>query len=200
MNRRSRNRHLQFWWILGFGLVVAWMIWLFRAEKPILEGPDGMPILPFEVRNGVVLAGSWSPFDPDSLRLICTATRERWLVLQTVLPDRVDYPRSWSLLSPRDRAARLGLPGDVRVILYIDSGTGHSLPFPRARFLTREPVDTIAAGPLSDEQMAELEKAMDDDRHKHFGFMLLEQGVFMDGYATGDEVRTLAARCAQGTG
>jgi hypothetical protein len=198
MRRRSQSRRSRLWWLLGIGLILGWAIWFARGERLILDGPAGMRTLPFEVRSHVALGHSWDLLRPGSLRLVCTSAGEVQLVLQTRLPARERYPRSWRNLSPQVLAARLGIPGDIKAILYIDVGRGgHGLSFPRARFVAIDPVDTFTAGPLSSEQVNEIASWMDEGWRKHFGFMVSEYGIFMNGFASGGDVRRLAEHCAE---
>jgi hypothetical protein len=183
-------------WLAGGGLILTCAAWFWNADRLVVEDPRGHPTMPIGVREHVKLARGWGLFDRGSLRLVCTSTNELRLVLQTLMPERELRPARRSL-SVEAYEALLNVPGDFEAILYIDGQTTHSLPLPQARFASIRSVDTIVSAPLSEHEIEGLADWMDETWRKRFGFMALEQGIFMHGFARGDEVRTLADRCAE---
>ena len=149
----------------------------------------------FGIQEHVKLEREWGPFDRGSLRLVCTSANEVQLVLQTLMPSRRLRPARRSL-SVKEYGASLNVPGNFDAILYIDGQTTHSLELPQALFASIRSVDTIVSAPLSAHEIEGLAVWMDETWRKRFGFIALEQGVFMHGFAHGNDVRTLAARCA----
>lgn len=191
MKQRATGR---VWWLAGGALILTWAMWFWNADRLVVEDPPGHPTMPIQIREHVKLARGWGMFDRGSLRLVCTSANELRLVLQTLMPSRQLRPARRSL-SVEEYEASLNVPGDFETILYIDGQTTHGLPLPQARFTSIRSLDTIVSAPLSAHEIEGLANWMDEAWRKRFGFMALEQGVFMHGFANDDEVRTLAGRC-----
>lgn len=150
--------------------------------------------MPFGIRDHVKLARKWGPFDRGSLRLACTSTNELRLVLQALMPTRHLRPARRSL-SIGDYEASLHVPGHFDAVLFVNGQTRHSLELPQALFASIRSVDTIVSAPLSAHEIEELADWMDETWRKRFGFQALDQGVYMHGFARGDEIMTLVDRC-----
>jgi hypothetical protein len=172
------------------------MVWFWNADRLIIEHPPGHPTMPFGIRDHVKLAREWGLFDRGSLRLACTSTNELRLVMQTLMPTRALRPARRSL-SYEDYEASLHVPGDFDAVLFINGNTRHSLELPQVLFASIRSVDTIVSAPLSAPEIEDLAGWMDETWRKAFGFQALDQGVYMHGFARGDEIRTLVDRCAE---
>jgi hypothetical protein len=133
-----KNLDQRRWWIAAGALFLAWAIWFFNADEWNQGDPN--PILPFQLESDLTLAGGSQPLDGGSLRLICTATRELRLLLQTTLPKR-EYLR----VSDSDKAT-----------LFIDQRIDEELLFEQVDLVAMGKIDTVVTEPLSEEQVLDL--------------------------------------------
>jgi hypothetical protein len=165
--------------MVSAGLILAWMIWLSRADELVQEEPGGAWFLPFQIREDLKLARGSQPFERGSLRLVCTSTRELRLLLQTVLPKR----------------ELLRVLENDKAELFINHRLDEELVFEQAELVGMGSVDTILTEPLSQDQLSELARLLDESWLKRFSFMTLERGTFLLGFTDGTAIHDLANRC-----